>query len=202
MAGVVPGSPANLSVDANGFLHMRINSTSGSEMFTSQKLGFGTYQWQIEGPVDNMDKSIVLGLFPYGPAAGLGVSGENEIDIEFSKWNNTCGGCNANFALWPSTGNLGLGRSAADLFTLSLAPQNQVTARFVWRSNSVVWTIMKGLVPVGQTTNVLRTYTYQPADFLQRIPQVAMPLGMNLWAFQVAPSVPQEVIIRDFTYSP
>jgi hypothetical protein len=130
------------------------------------------------------------------------VSGENEIDIEFSKWNNTCGGCNADFAFWPATGKGSLGRSAADLFTVNLAGSNQVTARFVWRSNSIVGTIMKGLVPMGQTTNVLRTFTYQPADFLQRIPQVPLPLGMNLWAFQVPPATPQEIVIRDFQYAP
>jgi hypothetical protein len=148
-----------------------------------------------------MDKSTVLGLFPYGPAAGIGVGGENEIDIEFSKWNNTCGGCNANFAFWPNTGYGYLG-NASDLFTINLQGGNLVTARFVWRSNSIVGTIMSGLQPVGTTANVLRSFTFAPSNYTQRIPQQAMPLGINLWSFQVPPSSTQEVVIRDFQYVP
>jgi hypothetical protein len=34
---------------------------------------------------------VVLGLFPYGPAAGIGVSGTNEIDIEYAFWGNPNG---------------------------------------------------------------------------------------------------------------
>jgi hypothetical protein len=204
MAGVVPASPSNVFVDANGFLHLRIvgsgGSYTGAETFTTGLLGFGTYQWQIQGPIDNMDKSTVLGLFPYGPAAGIGVGGENEIDIEFSKWNNSCG-CNADFAFWPNTGNGSLG-NASDLFTINLAGGNLVTARFVWRSNSIVGTIMSGLQPIGTTANVLRTFTFTPSNYTQRIPQQALPLGMNLWSFEVPPSSNQEVIIRDFQYVP
>jgi hypothetical protein len=204
MAGVIPANPANVFVDASGFLHLRIvgsgGSYTGAETFTTTLQGFGTYQWQLQGPLDNMDKAVVLGLFPYGPAAGIGVGGENEIDIEFSKWNNTCG-CNADFAFWPSTGHGSLG-NASDLFTINLAGGNLVTARFVWRSTSIVGTIMSGLQPVGTTANVLRTFTFAPSDFANRIPQQALPLGMNLWSYQVAPTSNQEIIVRDFQYVP
>ena len=90
MAGVCQGDPKNVTVDANGYLHLRIsNSATGwtaSEMFTTDRLGFGTYQWQVDGPIDSYDKNVVLGLFPYGPAAGIGADGTNEIDIEYSRW--------------------------------------------------------------------------------------------------------------------
>jgi hypothetical protein len=109
MAGVAKGDPANIFVDQNGYLHLRIINRGGtytaSELFSQDRIGFGTYQWQIQGHVDNMDKSTVLGLFPYGPKAGIGVDAENEIDIESPKWNNTCNGCNADFTFCPATGN-------------------------------------------------------------------------------------------------
>ncbi len=51
MAGVANGAPANISVDANGYLHLKITKTgntwTASEMFTVQKLGFGTYQCSL-----------------------------------------------------------------------------------------------------------------------------------------------------------
>ena len=68
MAGVCQGSPNNVTIDASGYLHFKISNSGGawtaSEMFTTDKLGFGTYQWQVDGPIDTYDKNIVLGLFP------------------------------------------------------------------------------------------------------------------------------------------
>jgi len=89
MAGVCQGSAANISIDTSGYLHMKITNNGGTwtaaEIFSTDKIGFGTYQWQIEGPTDKLDKNVVVGLYPYGPAAGLGSSGNNEIDIEFAR---------------------------------------------------------------------------------------------------------------------
>ena len=44
---------------------------TGSELFTTDRLGFGTYQWQVDSPIDTIDKNVVVGLFPYGPQAGI-----------------------------------------------------------------------------------------------------------------------------------
>src|SRR5207253_229256 len=71
MAGVAAGSAANVSVDASGYLHLKIQKNgdtwTAAEIFTTARLGFGTYQWQIDGPIDTLDENVVLGLFPYGP---------------------------------------------------------------------------------------------------------------------------------------
>ncbi len=95
MAGVAAGSPSNVSVDSDGYLHLKITNNSGTwtaaELFTTDRLGFGTYQWQVDGPIDVFDKNVVLGLFPYGPAVGIGADGTNEIDIEYSFWGQTNG---------------------------------------------------------------------------------------------------------------
>jgi hypothetical protein len=205
MAGVAKGNPANIFVDQNGYLHLRIINRGGtytaSEMFSTEKMGFGTYQWQIEGPLLNMDKSTVLGLFSYGPTAGIGGDAENEIDIEFSQWNNTCNGCNADFTFWPTTGNKSLGPKE-DNFTINLGGATLTTARFEWCSTKIVGTIMSGLQPLGTTANVLQTLTFAPPDYAARIPQVPLPLGMNLWCFKVPPASDQEAIIRDFQFVP
>jgi len=205
MAGVVKGNPANISVDANGYLHLRIINREGtftaSELFTTQKLGFGTYQWQIEGRVDRMDKVAVLGLFNYGAQAGIGVDGENEIDIEFSQWNDTCHGCNADFTFYPATGNKSLG-PMEDNFTYDPSGSTLTTARFEWTSTRIVGTIMSGLQPIGATANVRQTLTFAPPDYTARIPQVPLPLAMNFWCFRATPGSDQEVIIRNFEFAP
>ena len=207
MAGVARGRPSNVQLDANGYLHLMITRKRGGatagELFSNDRMGFGTYQWQIQGPVDNMDPHAVLGLFPYGPQNGLGVDGENEIDIEFSKWGNTlCGGaCNADFTIYPSTGNAGVGPTEDD-FRVNLGGVDLLTARMSWSSRSIVETVMSGLQPPGTTQNVLHTWTFAPPDYLLRIPQTPVPLGMNLWCFRKKTATSQSVIIRSFEYLP
>jgi len=205
MAGVVTGDPGNVSIDANGYLHLRIvrrgSSYTASELFTVGKLGFGIYQWQIEGHIDNMDKTTVLGLFNYGAEAGIGVDGENEIDIEFSRWNDTCHGCNADFTFYPASGNKLLG-PMEDNFTYDPKSSTLTTARFEWSSTRIVATIMSGLQPIGTTANVLQTLTFAPPDFHARIPQVPLPLAMNFWCFRATPASDQEVIVRNFQFIP
>jgi hypothetical protein len=205
MAGVVKGNPANISVDANGYLHLRIVNRAGSytaaELFTTERLGFGTYQWQIEGAVDKMDKTTVLGLFNYGAQAGIGVDAENEIDIEFSRWNDTCRGCNADFTFYPASGNKSLG-PMEDNFTYDPKGSTLTTARFEWSSTRIVATTMSGLQPIGTTANVLQTITFAPPDYKARIPQVPLPVAMNLWCFRATPATDQEVVLRNFQFLP
>jgi hypothetical protein len=205
MAGVVKGTPANVSVDAKGYLHLRIVRREGSytaaEVFSTEKLGFGTYQWQVEGAVDKMDKTTVLGLFNYGAQAGIGVDTENEIDIEFSRWNDTCRGCNADFTFYPATGNKSLG-PMEDNFTYDPKGSTLTTARFEWSSTRIVGTIMSGLQPIGATANVLQTITFAPPDYKARIPQVPLPVAMNLWCFKDTPAQDQEAVIRNFQFVP
>ena len=207
MAGVAKGDPTNVFIDLNGYVHLRIVNKGGtytaSEMFSTDKMSYGTYQWVIQGIIDNMDKSTVLGLFPYGPVAGIGKDGENELDIEFSKWNNTLckGACNADFTFYPATGNFSLGPTEKD-FNIGLSGAMLTTARLVWGPTSVTGTIMSGLQPIGRTANILKTWTFAPSDYKARIPQQALPTGMNLWCFKSLPASNQEVILQDFQFLP
>ncbi len=207
LAGVAQGNPANVFIDREGYLHLRIVNRAGtytaSEVFSTDKMGYGTYQWWIQGRVDNMDKSTVLGLFPYGPRARIGKDAEDELDIEFSKWNNTrcSGACNADFNFYPATGNLHLGPTGRH-FAINLNGGTLTTARLVWTPTSVTGTIMSGLQPIGTTANVLKTWTFAPPDPKARIPQQPMPTGMNLWCFRVLPASDQQVILRDFQFVP
>jgi len=201
MAGVADGSSANISVDNDGYLHLRVvkngNTWTASEMFTVQKLGFGTYQWQIEGPVDVFDKQMVLGLFPYGPAAGIGGDGTNEIDIEFSRWGQA-NGPNADFTDYPNSGNV-IGETT---FKFSLGGGTSSTARFTWTKDSIESSVLKGHQPLASEADLIKKWKYAPNDAGTNIPQQAMPLGMNLWCFGAPPTDGQnvEIVIRDFQF--
>ena len=203
MAGVCQGSPNNVTIDANGYLHFKIANNGGtwtaSEMFTTDRLGFGTYQWQIDGPIDTYDKNVVLGLFPYGPAAGIGSDGTNEIDIEYSRWGQA-NGPNGDWTDYPASGTT-IGELA---YTFTLGGGTLSTSRFHWTSTSIANSLLGGLQPVDATTGLIKSWTYAPQNPTTNIPQQALPLGMNLWCFDGPPSdgKPVEIVIRDFQFIP
>lgn len=203
MAGVARGNPANVSVDKNGYLHLSIVNRDGkwtaAELFTTDNFGFGTYQWVVEGGIYAMDKSTVLGLFTYGPAHKIGGDAENEIDIEFSQWNKTCNGCNADFTVYPATGNRKPKGVSAWEDNFHVEGGNLTTARMEWTSGRITFTIMKGVQPIGTTAEVIKTEMYNSST--ANIPQEASPVGINLWCFQATPAANQSVIIRDFQFA-
>jgi len=203
MAGVAAGSPNNVSVDANGYLHLKITNNGGTwtaaELFTSDRLGFGTYQWQIDGPIDRFDTNVVLGLFPYGPAQGIGGDGTNEIDIEYSTWGHPTGD-NGDWTDYPNSGST-IGETS---YRFSLNGGTASTSRFIWSSTSIQNSLLSGYQPVGSNAGQINAWTYAPPNPAQNIPQQALPLGMNLWCFGGTPTNGQnvEVVIRDFQFVP
>jgi hypothetical protein len=200
MAGVCEGNPANVSVDDEGYLHLRISHEGGtwsaSELFTTDRLGFGTYQWQLEGPIDTYDKNVVLGLFPYGPAAGIGSDGTNEIDIEYSRWGQV-NGPNGDYTDYPASGRT-IGEES---YTFSLSGLTS-TSRFVWSSTEITDFLFDGFEPLATSAEPLKTWTYAPSTPSTNIPQVALPLGMNLWCFDAPPSdgAPVEIVVHGFEF--
>jgi hypothetical protein len=212
MAGVAHGDPANVTIDANQYLHLQIvrheaNAREGNahgmkwtsaEVFTTDRMGFGTYQWVIEGNVYDMDPTTVLGLFTYGPTHHLGADAENEIDIEFSQWNKTCHDCNADFTVYPSTGNRKPNGLSAWEDNFRVSGDNLTTARTEWYPDHIVFTLMRGVHPIGTVADIIKTETY--TSTATNIPQVPTPVGINLWCFKQTPAKDQSVVIRDFRF--
>lgn len=191
----------NIFVDTNGCLHMKITYNDASkkwdcaELYTTNNLGFGTYQWQIESRIDTFDPWVVLGLFPYGPPA-LGPDGSNEIDIEYSRWGKARG-TNGWWTVYPDSGTI-TGQKAYN-FSLD---GTYTTSRFNWRGKEIKYWLMGGFQPVGKTTNIISSWNYAPTNFSRQIPQNPMPLHMNLWLFRghvPANGEPVEIIIHDFS---
>lgn len=204
MAGVARGDAKNVNVNDKGYLHLEITQRDGkwtsAEVFTAERMGFGTYQWVVEGNVYDMDPTTVLGLFPYGPTHHIGVDAENEIDIEFSKWNNTCHGCNADFTVYPSTGNRKPDGTSSWEDNFYVSGGTLTTARMEWASDHVVFTLMNGAHAIGNTAEVIKTETY--SSTAKDIPHEAVPVGINLWCFRAAPYQNQSVIVRNFEFVP
>jgi hypothetical protein len=200
-------SDANVWVDSNGYLHMTISKRDGrwyaSEVSTQQRLGFGTYTFQVEGRLDKFDRNVVLGLFNY-PPPDVGPDTTNEIDIEFARWGNP-EYPNGHYTVWPA--QTGFSPTTYS-FPFRLTKRNPTrsftsTHRFTWNSQGIWFESFYGLT----TDPAFRfaAWTYAPANSLDTVPQKAMPVHINLWLLQGRKPVngkEVEVVIRSFTYTP
>jgi hypothetical protein len=67
-----------------------------------------------------------------------------------------------------------------------------------WFPDQIVFTLMNGAQPLGTVADVIKTETY--TSDATNIPQVAAPVGINLWCFQQTPALDQSVVIRKFDF--
>jgi hypothetical protein len=79
--------PANVWVDKNGKLHLRISGSPGqwsaAEVKLNASLGYGTYRFQVEDTT-HLEPSAVLTLITWD---GVGTERDRrELDVELSRW--------------------------------------------------------------------------------------------------------------------
>ncbi len=185
-------------VDKQGHLHLKIQKIDGvwscAEIQTNRSLGFGTYTFKVNGPLDTLDKNIVLGLFNY-PNPGQGVDGTNEIDIEDAHW-----GVQKyppmNLTVWPAVLGVKDGHTESS-FKL---PSDKADLSFNWTTSTVTYSCMAE--PSGKP---FASWTYSPSSPVKYVPQHPLPVHINLWLFHGNhPSNHKsvEIVIDSFTFTP
>lgn len=193
---------ANAFVDKRGWLHLKITQTPGkwrcAEVYMQTPLGFGRYEFEVRGRIDQFDPNIVLGLFNY-PSPDVGPDGTNEIDIEFARWGNPKWD-NGNYTVYPSSGKR-VGTESGATFPFSLTGDIS-THSFTWTSRAVFFESDEN----GKrgVTRPIRRWQYAPGE-ARLIPQKPLPVHLNLWLFQgKAPTNGRsvEIVIRRFTFTP
>jgi hypothetical protein len=192
-------SDANAWVDANGYLHLKITDTPQgwqcAEIVSLDNFGFGAYQFDVIGQIDQLDPNVVFGMFNY-PTSDAGPNGGFETDLEISRWGNPQNP-NGNFSVWPASDGLQPGIQTFD-FTLN---GTYTTQRFTWTNDQIYFQSLHG----HQTgnNNEINSWLYKPADSQSYIPQDPMPLHLNLWlAGGVPPAAEVEIVISHFTFTP
>ncbi|HLK55948.1 MAG TPA: glycoside hydrolase family 16 protein [Chthonomonadaceae bacterium] len=193
-------SPDNVWVDKAGALHLKIAQSDGvwqcAEVSTKKRFGFGTYQFQVAGRVDRLDKNVVLGLFNY-PTSDVGKDGTHEMDIEFAHWGNEKAPI-GNYTVWPvKTG----AHNASSSFSFTLNGDYS-TQRFTWKPDSLLFQSLHG--HRDDDKNEFQRWLFQPAMPQDAISQQPMPVLINLWLFHgQAPSdgKPVEIVIKQFKFT-
>lgn len=184
-------SKSNVSVDADGRLHLRIAQDGGGTWTTAEIIGprtygYGTYTFTIDSSVDDLDPNVVLGLFTWSDRARFA---HREIDIEFARWGSATDPTNAQYVVQPHD-------VATHLHRFSQPPGAATTHRFTWRPGRIDWDSRDA------SGAIIAAFTYSGSDVP---PTGDERVRLNLWLFGGnAPTdgQPVEVAIRSFAFTP
>lgn len=184
--------PANVSVDADGFLHLRVakrdNRWVCSELALSRSLGYGTYLFQVKD-VSGLEPAADLEMFTW---SSLAVSQEHsEMDINVGRRGDPANK-NSEFVVQPYY-------IAPNVYRY-FAPKGLLTYSFDWEPESVSFMTSAGSTSPGVrkavASHVFTASIPQPTDETAHI---------NFCAYGYA-KVPMEhdaeVVIEKFQYLP
>ena len=179
-------SPANISVDGKGAMHLRISKTendwSCAEASLTRNLGYGTYEFVVSG-LESMEPAAVFSMFTYDYASGS--QHNREMDMEISRWGNPAEK-NAQYVLQPYYVAANVHRFNAPNGTLTFSlrwEQDRATFRTLRASSPVSEHVFTAGVPTPGIESVrLALYIYRDAT--------------------VKLQHPVEVVIDRFTYAP
>ena len=195
-------SPDHVWVDGSGQLHLTLtkNGTAwySTEVVTEQSLGYGDYILTTMSRLDLLDPQAVLGIFlwEYGPCWDYSYTwwnAFNEIDIEYSRWENPASDL-AQFVAqpydWP--GNI-------SRFDAAFGDGELVSHAMRWLSDRVEYRVWRGGPNDEATSDVVHSWTYTGPH----IPRPEQPrMHLNLWRISGEPAEDQEVVFTDFNFVP
>lgn len=176
----------NVWVDGRGRLHLKVTNANGrwycAEVINTRSLGHGRYSFHLGSSVDNLDPSVVLGLFTWSDDPAYH---NREIDIEFSRWGNADDPRNGQYVVQPHD-HLG----NAQKFTQGKVASSIVS--FNWRRDAIGFTSSSG---EPSTWTCSRHDPPEPGSEHVRL---------NLWLYRGAPPPnggPPEVVVETFKFT-
>jgi hypothetical protein len=167
----------NVWVDIYGRLHLKIVKYMGkwycAEISTVSPVGLGNYIFNIYSNPANLANNVVGGMFYY-------LNDQNEIDIEFSRWEDPHAK-NTQYTVWGPNGGVESPRGETNKANTSHI--------FKWSSNQIYF----------ESTGILK-WTYTGPYF----PKTGGVLDLNLWLIDgKAPvnSQSQELVLSKIAYN-
>ena len=192
-------STTNVWVDGQGRLHLRITNRSNqwqcAEVVTKRTFGYGSYRFELDSVVNDINPSVVLGLFTWSDDPAYT---HREIDVECGRWADPNDVNNAQYVVQPWEWPNHLVRYAVS------AGLTNSTHLFTWETNRVAFQALRGgYAPNPAATNVISTWTFDQAA---EVPQTGDEnVRINLWLiYGNAPTDNSEVefIIKSFQFVP
>ena len=185
-------SPDNVWVDEYGNLHLKIrwedDRWTCAEVVTKDYFAYGKYYFQIIGQLDELDPSVVLGLFTWSD------KGDNnrEVDIAFSTWGNSAARSNAQYVVQPA-------HIRGNRYRFPIRQEGSYTThQFSWYPDFVNFYSYHGHVLANdQVATPIKFWVY-PKKL--RKPR-KVNIRINLWLYKGNPPVGEEeveIIIKKF----
>ncbi len=181
-------------VDADGRLHMKIRRRKGkwyaAEVINLCTLGYGTYRFHLDSPVDNLDPNVVLGLFTWSDQPA---DNHRELDIEFSRWSDP-NNLNAQYVVQPYD-------QQGNMFRFFQTGAAQTTQILTWTPGVAQFESRVGHWTPNDPGPLYSSHPFNngiPASWDEN-PRI------NLWLFQGRPPTDGksvEVIINRFEFDP
>lgn len=190
-------------VDEQDALHLTLSRIGGNwystEVVLDEALGYGDYVLTTRGALDLLDPQAVLGLFLWQyqtcyDDAFLWWNAYNEIDIEYSRWQDPADDL-VQFVAQPyyRAGNL-------HRFDAVYGADEIVSHAMRWLPDRVEYRVWRGPADAEATSPLVQAWTYAGPH----IPRPEQPrLHLNLWRIPGAdPQADQEVVFTDFAFTP
>jgi len=192
-------STNNVWVDGQGRLHLRITHRSNqwqcAEVVTKRTFGHGSYRFELDSVVNDINPSVVLGLFTWSDDPAYT---HREIDVECGRWADPGDVNNAQYVVQPWDWPNHLVR-----YTVPAGLTNS-THLFTWEANHIAFQALRGsYAPNPPAANVISTWTFsQAAD----VPQTGDEnVRINLWLINGTPPTDNaevEFVIGSFNFVP
>lgn len=181
----------NVSVDAQGRLHLRIARTAAGGWTTAEIIGprthgYGTYAFRVSSPLDDLDPNVVLGFFTWSDRSRYA---HREIDIEFARWGSAADPTNAQYVVQPWD-------VAGHQVRFTQPAGSPTTHAFTWRAGRIDWASRDA------SGAHIASASYAASDVP---PSSDERVRLNLWLFEGrAPTdgQPVEIVVDSFTFTP
>lgn len=178
--------PANVDVDKNGALHLRIvkirNAWSSAEVRLTRSLGYGTYRFEVHD-ISQLEPSAIFSLFDWD---GAGTEqNRREFDIEIGRWGYQVND-NAQYVVQPYY-------IPANIVRFNL-PAGVTTHSFHWEPGQIAFSSFSGAQEIDH--HVFTSGVPAPGQDSVRISLYVFGIG------QVALKKENEVVVDKFEYLP
>jgi len=205
--------PTDVFVDQQG-LHLTVNSHDdhwwATEVVLVDNLGYGTYSFQTNSRLDDLDPNVTFGAYtwdPYGDDES-GASPAREIDFEDARWGEAGDPTNAQMVVQPH----GIAGNKERYTIPDLSADAALTRFFTWQPDGIEFVAVEGHhTPFDYSdTDVIHRYVY-PDDADVKYPDAdhfvptegRESFRFNLWLYESsapARGEPVEVVITDFSF--
>lgn len=184
-------SADNVSIDAQGQLHLRITEREGrwfcAEIISSRSFGYGTYRFYLKTQAESVDPQAILGMFTWNDDPAYT---HREIDIEISRW-GIAHNQNAQFVVQPYS-------RPENIVRFQMPPALSPTVHsFSWKPDNVHFQSI--------ASSTTRQVEIQQHTFTKDIPRAGGENArINLWLFAGRPPTngkPVEVVISKFEFT-